>query len=145
MVVVVADTTLCIVVCYVVRERVRKSARVFSSCKEKQKEIKLMTRDVGCAAPGRLWFRHAEDKERKRVRKRAQRETRERTTLITKKTQKSKKWQKRKKREKDKSERADREKIFSSSVFFFRARELFFLSSLISALSDALLKKEQTL
>ena len=45
----------------------RKSARVFSSCKEKHKEIKLMTRDVGYAAPGRLCFRHAEDKERKRV------------------------------------------------------------------------------
>ena len=104
-----------------------------------------MTRDVGCAAPGRLWQTRRGQREKKSSKERAERETRERTTLITKKTQKSKKWQERKKREKDKSERADREKIFSSSVFFFRARELFFLSSLISALSDALLKKEQTL
>ena len=102
-----------------------------------------MTRDVGCAAPGRLWQTRRGQREKKSSKERAERETRERTTLITKKTQKSKKWQKRKKREKD-GERADGEKI-SSSVFFFRARKLFFLSSLISALSDALLKKEQTL
>ena len=82
-------------------------------------------------------------REKKSVKESAERDERKNNSF-TKKTQKRKKWQKRKKREKD-GERADGEKI-SSSVFFFRARKLFFLSSLISALSDsALLKKEQTL
>ena len=91
-----------------------------------------MTRDVGCAAPGRLWQTRRGQREKKSSKERAERETRERTTLITKKTQKSKKWQKRKKREKD-GERADGEKI-SSSVFFFVRKSCSFsrLSSLRS-------------
>ena len=78
----------------------RESESVFSSCKEKQKEIKLMTRDVGCAAPGRLWFRHAEDKERKRVRKRAQRERREKEQLFHEKNTKAQKMAKEEKERK---------------------------------------------
>ena len=79
-----------------------------------------MTRDVGYAAPGRLWFRHAEDKERKRVRKRAQRETRERTTLSRKKHKSAKNGKRGKREKKTAKEQTERKSLL---LCFFFVRE----------------------
>ena len=85
-------------------------------------------------------------KREKEFERETRRERREKEQLLSRKKHKRAKNGKRGKREKKTKVKELTERKFSLLLcFFFRARELFFLSSLISALSDALLKKEQTL
>ena len=83
----------------------RESESVFSSCKEKQKEIKLMTRDVGYAAPGRLWQTCRGQREKKSERESRERQEKEQLSRKKHKRAKNGRGKREKKTVKEQTER----------------------------------------
>ena len=82
-----------------------------------------MTRDVGCAAPGRLWQTRRGQREKKSSKERDERERREKEQLSSRKKHKRAKNGKRGKREKKTKVKEQTERKFSLLLCFFFVRE----------------------